>query len=459
MRWFFCVYVFLCFGLFSFLFIFLNGYQFQGLPLGTHLGDRDLALVNYKGLKSIARQSLGKFKSMRFSIQVEGRSFDLEYGRDFYLQVDQNKLLSEYRRFRSMIPWYLSIYQFVTGKFKKHEFEIPIELSREKTLKSLHKRFKKKENILHKIDEDSLVKIAWTLDLDEVLDKIKTSALSVGNRKQIPFQLTPVKHTEVLQRQTLFHNLISEEKRPLSSGDRGFGELNSILEAQRTVLLNPEDSFSCLEFLIKNQITSMAVSTKTTTVDGIEFYDFHGLSLFSSLLFRTFLRLGFQIDRHSHHPYFFSKIDYLKPGLDSRIGGNDDLRVVNTTRQPFLLMFSFENGYFQISAFSCFDDYPKPWLREAYRKIEYADMTTILDPTLQKGQKMIMRKPISGMAVGIYRMWKNPRGKTRRKQVWKAHYSSLNGIIHVGREGINVFHPESWKDLGIEESFAIRAPE
>ena len=426
--------------------------------MGTHLGDRDLALINYKGLKNIAHQSLLAFRSTQFSIEVEGRSFLLEFGRDFFLQVDQKRLLSEYRRVRSLVPWYISIYEFVTGNFQDREFQIPFMVNRKKSLKSLQKRFKKKENILFKIDADSLVKIAWTLDIDDLLNRIEGSALLRRETGQIAFQLTPVRRTEVLKRALLFHRLVSEEKSSLTTTSRGFDEISSVIKAQPRILLNPEDSFSCLEFLIQNQVLSSVVNSKSIEVDGIEFHDLHGLSLLSSLLFRTFLKLGFHIDRHSHHPYFFSKIEYLKPGLDSKIGGNDDLRIVNTTQQPFLLTFSFEDDHFQVNAYSCFDEFPKPWLRESYRRIEYADMTTILDPSLQKGQKLIMRKPVSGMAVGIYRLWKDSTGKTRRRRVWKAHYSSLNGIIHVGQEGINVFHPESWKDLGIEESFAIRSP-
>ena len=87
--------------------------------MGTHLGDRDLALINYKGLKNIAHQSLLAFRSTQFSIEVEGRSFLLEFGRDFFLQVDQKRLLSEYRRVRSLVPWYISIYEFVTGNFQE----------------------------------------------------------------------------------------------------------------------------------------------------------------------------------------------------------------------------------------------------------------------------------------------------------------------------------------------------
>ena len=495
MKWMIAVYLIGCYLLFSFFFLFFNGYKFEGMPLGTYLGLRDISGMDYKQIREISRKSLNQFESLIFIVNLESEKFQLEHGTDFYLKVDSKTLLSQYRRFRDMVPWYQRAMEFISLKFGKRVFPVPFILDREQTEKSLRRRFSRGREVTHRVEGEFLLQIRWAFDFNTLLGDMDQSIKTVSSGL-VPLELKPIKQRDLVAQEKFFQNQVSTESIAVEPSQRVFRHLSKILDSRKTILLNPGDEFSFLDFLDEvsvpvSEIVSTAIlaldlttaslrASEMTTIgvlptevlsssagklrtssprvefDGVPFEDYHGLSMLSSLMFRTFLKLGFQILRHSHHPHYFPGVPYFQPGLDAMVGQAHDLKVLNSTRQPFLFVMSLEPEKFSLKAFACLPDFPSVWLKEAYRNIEYADMITLLDLALEKGEKTIVRKPISGLAVGTYRLWRDDKGRIHRRLVWKSHYESMKGIIHVGEEGMNVFNPENWKELGLDGSYTLR---
>jgi|GEM_PF-2191822 len=513
MRWFLSFYLIGCYLLFSFFFLFFNGYQFEGMPLGTRFGQRDISGMNYKQTKELANLSVNQFESLVFMVDLESEKFQLEHGSDFFIKVDTQALLLSYREFRGLVPWYRRALEFISLEYEPRPFPVSFVLDRKATEKSLNRRFSRRTDVSYRVENDSLFQVRWTFDFTALLEEMEEHIQSASSGI-IPLSLEPIKEKNHLEGQEFFTNRISVESFPVATDDRVSVQLAKLLvDSQDSILINPGEEFSMLKYFqrlgipqttrttmvasgylrsedsldFSTSLSSLRLETGTGTdsesslpglstsplesasittaaiplensqmMDDIRFEDYYGLSLVSSLMFRTFLKLGFQILRHSNHPYFLPGVSYFQPGLDSRIGPDHDLKVLNSSSQPFRITLGYDGNIFTIEAYACLEDYPAIWLKEAYRNIEYADMITLLDLGLDKGEKKIIRKPVSGLSVGIFRLWKDSRGMVHRKLVWKSQYESMEGVIHVGEEGMNVFNPENWEDLGLDESYTLR---
>lgn len=460
--------------------------------MGTYFGRRDISGMNYKQLSELADLSIQEFETLVFMIDLESEKFQLEHGTDFFSQVSGNALLTGYRKFRGLVPWYQRALEFVSLDYEPRSFPLVFELDQEATLKSLSKRFASRSDLIYRFEDGQLYQVRWTFDFAKLIEQmgIHVKTMSKG---LINLDLHPTKEKILLYKQNSFSDLVSEEVINVSDNDRLMAQLRKFLSVSDSSFeINPGDQFSLFDYfqrvgLPETEIELESASSsfsesgvisaremQTTSeeararapevvalqsaleIDKLPFEDYYGLSLVSSLIFRTFLKLDFQILRHSNHPYFLPEVPYFQPGLDAKIGPEDDLRVQNSSNQPFRLKLSLKDGQFKVSAYACLPDYPVAWLKEAYRNVEYADMITLLDLSLQKGEKKIIRKPISGLSVGIFRLWKTASGAIQRKLVWKTQYKSLEGVINVGEAGLNVFNPQAWEDLGLDQGYTLR---
>jgi len=57
--------------------------------------------------------------------------------------------------------------------------------------------------------------------------------------------------------------------------------------------------------------------------------------------------------------------------------------------------------------------------------------------------------------VGFYRV-NTISGKRSRELIQTVQYSSRAGRIRMGSGDVNVFHPDAWRELGLEEVYGIR---
>ena len=468
--------------------------------MGTYLGQRDISGLNYKQLGELAKLSMREFETLVFMIDLESDTFQLEHGSDYFTQVNTESLLESYRKFRSMVPWYQRALEFISLDYEMRKFPMIFELDETNTMKSLNKRFASQSDVVYRYEDGQLFQVQWTFDFGKLIQQMDkhVKAMSKG---LVHLKLEPTKERILLHNKNHFSKLIAEEFFDVADDSRLLAQLRKFSSnSADSILINPGEQFSLMEYfqsigLPQTTITMAADSRDyeapqtegsiglgknsnqdldntseseeinslevvqldpALEIDKVPFDDYFGLSMVSSLLFRTFLKIDFQILRHSNHPYFMPEVPYFQPGLDAKIGPKDDLRVQNSSNQPVQFFLSLEDGQFKINAYACFSEYPASWLKEAYRNVEYADMITLLDLKLAKGEKKIIRKPISGLSVGISRLWKNAKGTVQRKLVWKTQYKSLEGVINVGEAGLNVFNPQAWEDLGLDEGYTLR---
>ena len=221
--------------------------------------------------------------------------------------------------------------------------------------------------------------------------------------------------------------------------------------------MNPGDRFSFLSWIAARKIELEDFQSPYLNVEGILWNDFFGLELMASKLFEMILQLDLEIDTHHHHTYFLPKISHVQPGMDVALGNGQDFIFRNSFDQPIRLEFNLDAPYDQIrmSISSCLEG-PKPGqVVEAFRRVEYADMETIIDSSLPRGEKLLDRKPLSGLSVGFYRV-SNINGKRRKELIDSVQYSSQAGRIRMGSGAVNVFHPDSWRELGLEEVYGHR---
>lgn len=440
----------------AFFYLMGHGLAMEGLPSGTFCKSRDVSGYNFKRLIELSKKNMRAFDRIQPVIEVMGRSESLKLGRDYFIEVDIDALRASYLNQVRGRNWLFHIRDFFLLSYVRNSFDLEYRLDLKKTLRGLNRRFANREKPQYRVNQGQLVKTSWTPDFDNII-KALNAKLFHGTQGRFSIAGGWGSREEVIQEQAKFEYKLLSTKIPINQEQRGYWILSELLLDKLDVILNPGDRFSFLSWIAARKIELEDFQSPYLNVEGILWNDFFGLELMASKLFEMILQLDLEIDTHHHHTYFLPKISHVQPGMDVALGNGQDFIFRNSFDQPIRLEFNLDAPYDQIrmSISSCLEG-PKPGqVVEAFRRVEYADMETIIDSSLPRGEKLLDRKPLSGLSVGFYRV-SNINGKRRKELIDSVQYSSQAGRIRMGSGAVNVFHPDSWRELGLEEVYGHR---
>jgi hypothetical protein len=485
MRWFLVVYVLFCWVLFFSAFFFLKGYEFDGPPYGTFLLARDIAGFNFRSVEELTEASLELFDNQSFRVGIEDKKYHLKAGRHFFVRVDRERLLGEYRRFCRELSWYKRLKEFVFLDYPKRDFPFAYELDRERSREVIERVFREEIQFSYRVSpERGLIRDSLTIDIDELINKISQS-LAAGSRRSVDFEISSVEKEEVLRTDNIFPYLVSEEKMKWASSERGFDITSDFVSLfAGGLLLNPGESFSLkteVEKLLdeadlntekpldssasENQIPVVSEEDSVISSDKFLFEeelsgseklygkkrfhyddlvldDCYGFSRFASGLFKIFLKTGLRIVEHNHFRYYISELSWFSPGLDVSLGDGQDFRVSNNKNYPLYFVMSYEDEFWVIRAWSALESESSFDLLESARRIVPAYTQTLPDSELEKGEQRIEKKAIPGLSVSIRRIEQIPSRESRSTVVWQARYARRNGLVYVAQEDLNIYEGE-----------------
>lgn len=440
----------------AFFYLMGHGLSMEGLPAGTFCGARDVSGYNFKRLQELSEKNLAVFERKQPVVDVMGRLENLKLGRDYFVQANTEALRQAYIQRAKGRNWLAHISDFFLLSYEKSSFDLEYELDIEKTIRALRRRFSEREAPQIRINEGQLIKTSWTPSFENILNALNTNLFS-DNEGRFIIAGGWGSQEEIIQPEARFDQNLLTKKIAVNQEHRAYWILSELLVNNLDVVLNPGDRFSFLAWIASNGVELSDFQSPFLDIEGLTWNDFFGLESMVSTLYEMLLQLGLEVETHHHHAYFFAQIKHVKPGLDVALGNGQDFIFRNSFDQPIRLQFIFDEPYRELvlSISSCLPGPEAGEIIEAFRRVQYADMETVIDSNLPKGDKLLDRKPLSGLSVGFYRVSK-VNGKRNNELIDSVQYASQSGRIRMGSGSSNVFHPDVWRELGLEEVYGHR---
>ena len=440
----------------AFFYVMGHGLAMEGLPSGTYYKSRDISGFNFKRLVELSKLNLRIFERKQAVVEVTGRLETLKLDKDYFVEVDTNALRDNYLKQVRGRNWFTHVKDFFLLSYEKNNFELPYRLNHKKTMRGLERRFSQREAPQFRLKEGRIVKTSWTPDFSNIFSALEKSILGEAEGR---FTIAGGwgSQEEVIQDVAKFDTLLVKSTLQIEPEHRAYWILAELLLNELEVVLNPGDRFSFLAWISSSGVRLGDFQSPFLNLEGVEWNDFYGLEKIASSIYEMVLKLGIEVQTHHNHAYFLPTIKHVKPGLDVALGNGQDFVFNNSLDQPLMLSIKLEKPYskVKIEFRTCLSGPSIGQITEAFRRVQYADMETIVDSSLPKGDKILDRKPLSGLTVGFYRV-NTISGKRSRELIQTVQYSSRAGRIRMGSGDVNVFHPDAWRELGLEEVYGIR---
>ena len=440
----------------AFFYVMGHGLAMEGLPSGTFYKSRDISGFNFKRLVELSKLNLRIFERKQAVVDVTGRLETLKLDKDYFVEVDIDTLREKYLEKVRGRNWFSHVRDFFLLSYDKTNFELPYRLNKNKTINGLERRFSQREAPQFRLKEKQIVKTSWTPDFTNIFNGLEHFILGEEEGR---FTIAGGwgRQEEIIQDVAKFDTKLVESRLEISSEHRAYWILSELLNDQLELVLNPGERFSFLAWISSSGLNLADFQSPYLYEEGVEWNDFYGLEKTVSAIYEMVLKLGLEVQTHHNHAYFLPTIKHVKPGLDVALGNGQDFVFNNSLDQPLMLRIKLEKPYTQVKMEfrTCLPGPNIGQITEAFRRVQYADMETIVDSALPKGDKVLDRKPLSGLTVGFYRV-NIVSGKRTRELIQTVQYSSRAGRIRIGSGDVNVFHPDAWRELGLEEVYGIR---
>tara|TARA_Y100000589_G_scaffold79985_1_gene73708 strand:+ start:64 stop:1401 length:1338 start_codon:yes stop_codon:yes gene_type:complete len=440
----------------TFFYVMGHGLAMEGLPSGTFFKSRDISGFNFKRLIALSEQNLRVFERKQAVVEVMGRLETLKLGRDYFIEVDTDTLRKQYLKRVRGRNWLTHVRDYFLLTYEVNEFKLPYKLNRKKTMRGLERKFSQREAPQFRLKEGQVIKTSWTPDFTNIFNSLQYFLLG-DTEGRFTIAGGWGSQEDLIQDIAKFDTLVLQKTIPTNLVDRAYWILSELLLEELELYLNPGDKFSFLAWISSSGLRPADFQSPYLNLEGVDWNDFYGLEKIASSIYEMILRLGIEVQTHHNHAYFLPTVKHVKPGLDVALGNGQDFVFSNSLDQPLLLSIKLEKPYnrIKIEFRTCLTGPEVGQITEAFRRVKYANMETVVDSSLPKGDKILDRKPLSGLTVGFYRV-KISDGRRRKELIKTVQYSSRAGRIRMGSGDVNVFHPDAWRELGLEEVYGIR---
>ncbi len=440
----------------TFFYVMGHGLAMEGLPSGSFYKSRDVSGFNFKRLVELSKQNLRVFERKQAIVEVMGRLETLKLDRDYFIEVDTDTLRDNYLQKVRGRNWFTHVRDFFLLSYENSKFELSYRLNHKKTMRGLKRRFSQREAPQFRLNEGQIVKTSWTPDFSNIFNSLQHFLLGETEGR---FTIAGGwgSQEEIIQEIAKFDTLLIQKNIRTNPEERAYWILSELLLEELELVLNPGDKFSFLAWISSSGVRPADFQSPYLNLEGVDWNDFYGLEKVASSVYEMVLQLGIEVQTHHNHAYFLPTVKHVKPGLDVALGNGQDFVFNNSLDQPLLLSIKLDKPYnsIKIEFRTCLPGPKIGQITEAFRRVQYADMETVVDSSLPKGDKILDRKPLSGLTVGFYRV-NTVDGRRKRELIQTVQYSSRAGRIRMGSGDVNVFHPDAWRELGLEEVYGIR---
>ncbi len=270
--------------------------------------------------------------------------------------------------------------------------------------------------------------------------KLAEGLLSSASRTEWLKSLTPIElpvtTREAVPQVTLEH--LKEITARLSSFRTGMGgssrnRISNVALACRAIdgtVLLPGDVFSYND-IVGPRVASAGFKEAPVIVKGeLQPGIGGGICQVSSTLFNAALLADLQIVRRSHHAF---PVHYVPAGRDATVvDGLIDFRFRNNLKHPVAIDAKVSGGsvYFHIYGHPA--DKREVELERGRISVIPAAISTVSDPRLPKGRRVVEKRAKSGQRVTLYRIVKQDGKELRRETVSRSAYRAFPGVVRVG---------------------------
>ncbi len=155
-----------------------------------------------------------------------------------------------------------------------------------------------------------------------------------------------------------------------------------------------------------------------------------GICQVSSTLYNAILLADLQIVRRSHHAF---PVHYLPAGQDATVvDGAIDFRFKNSLKYPVAIDAKATRGRVTFHVYGHPDEKRDVVLERSGISLVGAGMSTVADPRLPVGKRVVEKRARSGQRVTLTRIVRRDGVELRREVVSRDYYRPFDGIVRVG---------------------------
>lgn len=139
MRWFLGIYTILCMVLTMFGYIYFYGLLFDGLPLGTYVGHRDVSGMHFQPLFELHERKFTRWSAKVFVVKTPEREHRLELDKGWFLRLDRKRMVDAYMAMVNEVGLWERVTSYLRLDYGFREFQFEPELDVYRTRQSLQR--------------------------------------------------------------------------------------------------------------------------------------------------------------------------------------------------------------------------------------------------------------------------------------------------------------------------------